>query len=191
MVGVNSENQIPRPSVSKRQRCSRLRLGALALVSGIERPKMKTKTFPKLTKRDIGCIIDCSCDSADTLNERTIELAAQYGFDAGEPIEDNEDKSQILSELGDNAVAFLNEQELPSYCSFFFDDNSLFLAPCIENAREDVGFVSGQKEDADPEDSDYPNADYRGEWLHVSDHGNATLYCRGEDGKDIEIWSVV
>jgi hypothetical protein len=76
-------------------------------------------------------------------------------------------------------------------CSFYFDDNSLFLAPCIENVKEDVGFVSGQSEDANPDDSDRPCDDYQGEWLHVSDHGNCTLYVRGDDGKDTEIWSVV
>lgn len=160
---------------------------------------MKTKEFPKLTSKDIGCIIDCSCNSADTLNKRTIALAVQYGFDAGEPIEDNEDRSQNLSETSDDAVNFLNSQSLPSYCSFYFEDNSLFLFPSVENAREDVGFVSVKSLadarrmgiETDEDDSSLPPSDYRGEWLHVSDHGNCVLYVRGEDGKDIEIWSVV
>ena len=57
--------------------------------------------------------------------------------------------------------------------------------PCLVVPREDVGFVSGQ------DGRDYPDDDYRGEWLSVSDHGNATLYVRGDDGQDKEIWGVV
>lgn len=54
----------------------------------------------------------------------------------------------------------------------------------VDQARDDVEFVSSK-------DQDYPPADYRGEWLHVSDHGNATLYVRGDDGQDKEVWGVV
>lgn len=38
--------------------------------------------------------------------------------------------------------------------------------------------------------SDIP-PDYRGEVLHVNDHGNMTLYATGSRGKLREIWSVV
>lgn len=94
-----------------------------------------------------------------------------------------ENLSQKLSDMGDEAVSFLNEQDLLPYCSFYFDDNSLLYSPCIENAKEDVGFVSSRK-------VDYPPDDYEGEWLHISDHGNATLYVR-EKGEDKEIWGIV
>lgn len=145
---------------------------------------------PAFTKSDLGCIIDESHGSADECNARTIDFARDYGFDPGElPDEENEDYSQILSEAGDEAVDFLNDLERPSFCSFYFEDNSLYFLPSIEMAREDVGFVSGG-EDADPEDSDYPATDYEGEWLHVNDHGNCTLYVR-ENGNDTEIWSIV
>ncbi len=144
----------------------------------------------KNTIHRLGCIIDASYDSADTLNEQTIAFAVSLGFDAGELLNEenedgseNEDYSQLLSETADSAVDFLNEQDLPAYCSYFFEDNCLFLTPCIENAKEDVGFVSSK-------DQEYPEDDYEGEWLHVSDHGNCTLYVR-EAGKDQEIWSVV
>lgn len=53
----------------------------------------------------------------------------------------------------------------------------------IDLAREDCEFVSSRKRE-------YPADDFVGYWLHVSDHGNATLYERSE-GKDTEIWSVV
>ena len=96
-----------------------------------------------------------------------------------------ENASERLSELGDSAVDFLNDLETRSFMYWTFEDNSLFLMANVEGAREDVGFVTGQ------DGKDYPDDDYRGEWLSVSDHGNATLYVRGEDGKDVEIWGVV
>ena len=55
--------------------------------------------------------------------------------------------------------------------------------PSIESVEENVEFKSSR-------DQDYPPDDYRGEWLHVSDHGNCTLYVR-ENGEDREIWGVV
>lgn len=94
-----------------------------------------------------------------------------------------ENKSETLSELADSAVDFLNEQETRSFMYWGFEDNSLFLMANVDGAKEDVGFVSSK-------DQDYPDDDYQGEWLHVSDHGNATLYMRNA-GKDTEIWSVV
>ncbi len=87
----------------------------------------------------IGIVLDCSADSADTLNERTISLAEDYGFKF-EPLpdEDNEDYSQILSETSDDAVDFLNDLDGLPYCYFAFEDNSLFYLPSIDNVREDV-----------------------------------------------------
>lgn len=152
---------------------------------------MKTK---QITGKDIGCWIDCSCNSADRLNERIIRGASDYGFaiddDARKLLAridydvQREDDSELLSWIADEAVDFLNSLELPSYCAFTVDDNCLFLSPCVDNAREDVGFVSSRSEE-------YPESDYCGEWLHVNDHGNATLYCRDEAGNDVEIWSAV
>ena len=78
---------------------------------------------------------------------------------------------------------FLNDQDGLQYCSFYFDDNSLFYGPCIESVREDVDFVSSRK-------NEYPPDDFEGEWLHVNDHGNATLYVR-ENGNDTEVWGIV
>jgi hypothetical protein len=150
---------------------------------------------PKYNNPSVGCYVDESCGSADNCNERTIEFAQGYGFDAGEEIEDDEDRSQNLSEIADSAVSFLNELETRSFMSWTFEDNSLFLIADVDTAKDDVGFVSHSEsnhtDECDPDDASYPAADYRGEWLHVSDHGNATLYVRGDDGKDVEIWSVV
>lgn len=94
-----------------------------------------------------------------------------------------ENASEQLSEIGDEAIEYLNGLETRSHMYWTFDDNSLYLLADVDGAREDVGFVSTK-------DQDYPADDYQGEWLHVSDHGNATLYNR-VDGKDTEIWSVV
>ena len=140
----------------------------------------------------IGCEIDGSSESADYINRETIEFAQKHGFKCEIPNEfldedeqeANEDYSQELSELADSAIDFLNQHEdLPIYCSFFFEDNSLFLSPDIETAKESVDFVSSREQDC-------PDGDFEGEWLHVSDHGNCTLYVR-KDGKDEEIWGVV
>lgn len=93
-----------------------------------------------------------------------------------------ENGSQELSEAADDAVDFLNGLDGVPYCLFYFEDNSLFYLPSVESVKEDVEFVSS-REQAEP------STDYRGEWLHVNDHGNCTLYVR-ENGQDHEIWSV-
>lgn len=128
---------------------------------------------------DIGCYVDESAGSADDCNIRTVEFAQEYGFKPGR----NWRTSEYLSEIGDDAVSYLNDLETRSYMYWEFEDNSLFLIADVDGAREDVDFVSSKTEE-------YPPEDYQGEWLHVSDHGNATLYVR-ENGKDREIWSVV
>lgn len=129
----------------------------------------------------VGCYVDESAGSADDCNRRTVEFARYYGFKPGRGWTKDSDS---LSWTGDSAVDYLNEQETRSFMSWSFEDNSLFLIADVDGAREDVGFVSTKEQD-------YPSDDYRGEWLHVSDHGNATLYCRDEKGNDVEIWSVV
>lgn len=94
-----------------------------------------------------------------------------------------ENASEQLSEIADEAVQFLNDLETRSFMSWQFEENSLFLIADVDSARREVGFVSTKEQD-------YPADDYEGEWLHVSDHGNATLYVR-VNGQDKEIWSVV
>jgi hypothetical protein len=137
----------------------------------------------------VGCVIDGACYSADYINLETVLFAQAFGFDADiDSIELGDmsgDDRQELSDLADDALSFLNDLPgLPAYCSYMFEDNSLFLVPDIDGARESVEFASSREQD-------YPSDDYRGEWLHVNDHGNATLYVRGENGHDVEIWAVV
>jgi hypothetical protein len=153
---------------------------------------MKTKTT--IDGKQIGCWIDECSGSADTLNQRTVELAVEDGMELSEDDRKllarfdydvtKEDDSQQLSEFGDEAIDYLNSLDLPAYSYFYFEENCLFLGANVEDVRESVGFVSSRKQDE-------PETDYRGEWLHVSDHGNVTLYIRGEDGKDTEVWGIV
>lgn len=138
----------------------------------------------------VGCYVDESAGSADSCNERTIKFAQRYGFDDDgalefESMESDDGTSEKLSEYADEAVDFLNEQETRSFMHWTHEENSLFLMADVDSAREEVEFVTGQ------DDKDYPDDDFRGEWLHVNCHGNATLYCRGDDGKNVEIWSLV
>ena len=148
--------------------------------------------------KDFGCIIDGSASSADYLNQRIVYFAVDYGFNLDDDAKKllarfdydvtKEDDSEMLNYLSDGAVEYLNDSELPSYSGFTVEDNSFFLMAYVDSAKEDVGFISSKSQD-------YPDDDYEGEWLHISDHGNATLYSRGidSDGKivDDEIWSVV
>jgi hypothetical protein len=56
--------------------------------------------------------------------------------------------------------------------------------PCdIEDIKDQVGFCSSRKQE-------FPADGFTGEWLHINERGNATLYVRGADGRDAEIWSV-
>ena len=75
-----------------------------------------------------GCYVDESCGSADDCNSRTIEFAQEYGFAPQDmPDEDSEDYSEIISEIADEAVDFLNSLEDRDGMYWTFDDNSLFL----------------------------------------------------------------
>lgn len=157
---------------------------------------MNTKT--QYGQPHIGCYLDQSDRSATEHDGATVRLAMDYGFQPSpedlkllarldnDCLSDERDDAQSLSELADDAIDWLNGQETRSFLYWANDGeaNAFGLWPDVDGAREDVGFVSRR-------DQDYPDADYRGEWLHVSDHGNATLYVREEDGTDREIWGVV
>lgn len=109
------------------------------------------------------------------------DYAAVFDWIEDDETEMPEDADFLLDALFDNLNLYC-----PAYCTFGAhegDGADYGVWPCIETARDSVEFVSSK-------DQDYPDDDFQGEWLHVSDHGNCTLYVR-ENGKDTEIWSVV
>jgi hypothetical protein len=115
-----------------------------------------------------------------------IESDAQACFDDdGELLEsaEGEQASGILAELGDALETFA-----PPYGYFgaHVGDGADFgfwpINP--EEIKEQVEFSSSESQE-------YPPADFRGEWLHVNERGNCTLYVREENGADREIWSLV
>lgn len=103
----------------------------------------------------------------------------------------------LLGEIQDALEAFA-----PPYCYFGAhpgDGSDFGYWPMdMEEIKEQVGFCSVKSLrdaerlgiDTDPEDSSFPPEDFTGEWLHINERGNCTLYVR-ENGKDREIWSIV
>lgn len=89
---------------------------------------MKDTSYPAYY--GTGCYIDESHGSADECNARTIDFAIAHGFSYAGNIEDekdSEDFSQILSEIADDAVDYLNECETRDGFYWTFEDNSLYL----------------------------------------------------------------
>jgi hypothetical protein len=103
----------------------------------------------------------------------------------GETIEP--DKGDIASELvNETLIGALQTFALP-YCYFGThpgDGSDFGFWPSdIEDIKEQVEFCSHV-------DKEYPDDDFIGEWLHINERGNCTLYLR-ENGTDKEIWSLV
>lgn len=155
----------------------------------------------------MGCYLDQSYRNSDSHNAETVRLAMRLGFEPDADTikllarEDNDvlsqdrDDSQMLSECADEATDWLNEQETRPfmYWANYGDVGAFGLWCNVDGAKEDCGFVSSKTQDE-------PDSDFRGEWLSVSDHGNATLYLREDNSTDAfakdgyvdrEIWSVV
>lgn len=174
----------------------------------------------KYGKPLLGCYIDQANYNIDDLNRRVIAIAQGFGMDlnaddqatvnAYDNRDDDDERSngpdmdlcETLGYIAEEAIDWLNEQETRTglYWAHNGEAGAFGLWPNdIENIKDEVGFVSIRSLadakrlgiETDPEDSEYPPADYRGEWLHVNDHGNVTLYARGDDGIDDEIWSLV
>lgn len=183
---------------------------------------MKTQTSYGTPR--MGCYLDQSYRNADSHNAAVIRLAMEYGYEPDRQTlnvlarEENDclserrnfPDSELLCECADEAENWLNDQETRPFMYWANNgDAGAFGLWCnVDGAREDCGFVSHREigPETDPNDASYPAPDFRGEWLHVSDHGNATLYVREDapDGPvfegfindatpyvDREIWSVV
>jgi hypothetical protein len=151
------------------------------------------KTRPYTNKLPIGCYFDGARGSTD-IEWNIIEMALEFGWDDLDALKFNEDKDpddlndddyEMLSELSDSAIDYLNEQETRSFLYWQWNDGDFGLYPDVEGAKDHVGFTSWKR------GKDYPPENYIGEWLHINDHGNCTLYVRTNKGNDKEIWSCV
>lgn len=125
----------------------------------------------------------------DELNKLVGEAQDAWNED-GETLKDEDLASEIVNELEE----VLSNNFAPMYGSFgaLPDDGADFgFWIDVDHAKESVDFVSSREQE-------FPDDDFRGEWLHVNDHGNCTLYVRQDAGagsddnhQDEEIWSIV
>jgi hypothetical protein len=118
----------------------------------------------------------------DRLNDLIGEVSDCFD-DSGEEVAEGkeDDAAWLVESLGDALNEFA-----PPFCSFGShegDGSDFGFWPCIDTAKDSVDFVSSRS-------AEFPESDFQGEWLHVSDHGNCTLYVR-TNGEDKEVWSIV
>lgn len=123
----------------------------------------------------IGESQDCFSDDGETIREDCQELA-----------------SELINETFPNVFQLF----CAPFCYFgahYGDGSDFGFWPLdIEEIKEQVEFVSST-------DQEYPDDDFRGEWLHVNERGNCTVYVRSERGdadgnckvQDREVWSIV
>lgn len=105
----------------------------------------------------------------------------------------SEDGQTLRGSKEQDADELVNET-LPDALSLFAPAYAYFGTHCGDGA--DFGFwpmgieeIKSQVEFSSTKDQEYPEEDFTGEWLHVNERGNCTLYVR-ENGKDREIWGV-
>ena len=141
----------------------------------------------------IGCYIDGANQPQIEGDVRSVRLSEELGR-----VLDRETRNFCLRvengvtterdyELGDDfsreAEEWLNDNASLTYAYWGWDDGNFGLWPSVDNAKDGCEFVTSK-------DEEYPPEDFQGHWLHISDHGNCTLYLR-QDGKDTEVWGVV
>ena len=106
----------------------------------------------------------------------------EYGEDIAE------DKQELASKLVNQELPDALGEFAAPYCYFgahMGDGSDFGFWPAdIEEIKEQVEFVSSKG-------AEYPADDYRGEWLHINERGNCTLYVREDSGKDRKIWGCV
>lgn len=160
-------------------------LESLILINGDHFAKPENLSERDRLNKLRGDAQDCFADDGETLTE-----------------DGEESGPEIVDELIDALQMFA-----PSFCTFGAhpgDGADFGFWPDVDAARDGVEFVSFKSHDAarragvetDKDDTAYPSPTFRGEWLHVNDHGNATLYLRtGHPSAplftDRELWSVV
>lgn len=103
-----------------------------------------------------------------------------------------DDDGETLKDF-DDAEMFLHETLMDALCEFapqygYFgnhpgDGADFGFWVDVDDVKEQVEFVSSRSQE-------YPADAFQGEWLHINDHGNCTLYVRA-NGQDREIWATV
>ena len=160
------------------------------------------------TRIQIGCYIDGANQPHIEGDVRSIRLSESFGRVLDRDTRNfclrveldvtTERDYELCDDFSREAEEWLNDNRSIPYAWWGWNDGNFGLwTQEIESIKDDIGFISVKSLaeaqrlgiETDPEDSSYPPADYEGEWLHVSDHGNRTLYVRHK-GKDEEIWSI-
>ena len=129
----------------------------------------------------------CDIDSKRAIKDFSTDVdmfAENADEDGNYSDEDQEEISYVVEEMMDALdeyappyMYFGAHQGDGSDFGFWLDHDS------IETAVQDRELLSF--------DDDYPDDWFKGEWLHVNDHGNMTLYYAVGNGEHKEIWSVV
>jgi len=138
-------------------------------------------------KNGIGCYVDSA--RGIYAIDAIADFAESHGFvindeDPHNPLPESLSDYEFANELEDEIDDYMNANFAVSYAYWGRSEQGDWgLWPCLESARDDVEFISSRE-------NEYPASDYAGEWLHVNDHGNVTLYVR-ENGQDSQIWSLV
>ena len=117
----------------------------------------------------------------DRLNKLVGDAGDCFGKD-GETLtpEGEENGSEIVNKLCDALTEFAPLYgQFGTHCG---DGADFGYWTDLDSVKEQVGFVSHV-------DREYPEAGFEGEWLHVNERGNCTLYVR-EGDVDREIWSI-
>ena len=126
-----------------------------------------------------------NCAERDRLNAIVEEANECFGDDGGTIADDKQD---IADEMANETLPDALQQFAQPYSYFgsHCGDGSDFgyWPDDIEQIKEQIEFVSSTE-------SEFPADDFRGEWLHVNERGNCTLYVRLNAGQDSEIWSLV
>ena len=105
-----------------------------------------------------------------------------------------EDGQSIVEEKEAEADELVNET-LPDALSTFALPYCYFGSHPGDGADfgfwpEDIEFVKEQVEFVSSRGEEYPPDDFCGEWLHINERGNCTLYVRS-NGQDREVWGIV
>ncbi len=179
--------------IARQFRCAKLKLKPMSNETKPARPALP-EISPKYGKPVLGCYLEHGSRTVLQLSIDICELAFGYGWEetqakdlcAIDPEELNDGDAELLSEFSEDAADWLNSQETRPFLYWANDGHAgaFGLWANYQDAIDGVEFRSTTEEQS-------PAADFRGLWLSISDHGNAELYLRDENGKDVSQWGIV